>query len=241
MDIKKHRRVEHGISGFQENLRQIVYGGNDGIVTTFAVVAGFAGASAEGTVEIGIIAVIIFGFANLFADATSMGLGEFLSSRSESDVYYATRHREKRLLETNPDGEFDEVLALLKLKGLSDSDAMAFATELKKHPELTLDFMMNYEFGIPDPSDGNPIVKALYTFVSFLAFGFIPLAPYTFGMPLDQAFIMSIAATALALTLLGLFRWFVTRELILRCVFETLAVGGTCAFVAYGVGWMLGG
>lgn len=241
MDIKKHRRDAHGIGGFQENLRQIIYGGNDGIVTTFAVVAGFAGARAEGTVEIGLIAVIIFGFANLFADATSMGLGEFLSSRSESDVYRATRHREKQLLETNPEAEFDEVVSLLKLKGLSDDDANKLAIELGKHPELTLDFMMTYEFGLPDPSDGNPIIKALHTFVSFLVFGFIPLSPYTFGIPLDQAFSLSVSATALALTLLGLFRWFVTREQIFRCVFETLAVGGTCAFVAYGVGWLLGG
>ena len=241
MDIKKHRRVEHGIGGFQENLRQIIYGGNDGIVTTFAVVAGFAGARAEGTVEIGLIAVIIFGFANLFADATSMGLGEFLSSRSEKDVYEATRHRERHLLKTAPDAEFEEVTSLLKLKGLSDHDAETLAEELKKHPELTLDFMMTYEFGLPDPSDNNAIVKAFYTFVSFLLFGFIPLSPYTFGVPLDAAFSMSVAATAIALSLLGLFRWYATRENFFRCVFETLAVGGTCAFVAYGVGWLLGG
>lgn len=241
MDIKKHRRVAHGIGGFQENLRQIVYGGIDGIVTTFAVVAGFAGARAEGTVEIGLIAVIIFGFANLFADATSMGLGEFLSSRSERGVYRATREREKLLLETEPEAEFEEVLSLLKLKGLSSEDAANLALELQKHPELTLDFMMTYEFGIPDPTDTNPIIKAFYTFISFLCFGFIPLAPYTLGLQLDDAFSMSVLATAVALLLLGAFRWFVTKEHMLRCVFETLAVGGSCAFVAYGVGWILGG
>ena len=241
MDIKHHRRTEHGIGGFQENLRQIVYGGNDGIVTTFAVVAGFAGARAEGTVEIGLIAVIIFGFANLLADATSMGLGEFLSSRSEKDVYIATRHREKHLLETSPEAEFAEVVALLQIKGLDEAEAIDLAKELQKHPELTLDFMMTYEFGLSDPSDANPVVKGLYTFFSFLSFGFIPLAPYTLNLPLDQAFTMSVFATALALSLLGIVRWFVTRENFIRCVFETLAVGGTCAFVAYGVGWVLGG
>ena len=241
MDIKKHRRTAHGIGGFQENLRQIVYGGNDGIVTTFAVVAGFAGARAEGTVEIGLIAVIIFGFANLIADATSMGLGEFLSSRSERDVYVSMRHQEKRLLETSPKAELEEVLALLKLKGLNDQDAERFALELQKHPELMLDFMMTYEFGLSDPSDSNPIIKALYTFFSFLLFGFIPLAPYTFGLTLEVAFQTSIAATGLALTLLGAFRWFVTKESLVRCLGETLAVGGTCALVAFGVGWLIGG
>ena len=241
MDIKKHRRTEHGIGGFQENLRQIVYGGNDGIVTTLAVVAGFAGARAEGTVEIGLIAVIIFGFANLLADATSMGLGEFLSSRSERDVYNSTRYREKLLLETAPEAELEEVVALLMLRGLKQDEAESLAKELQKHPELTLDFMMSYEFGLSDPSDQNPIINALYTFFSFLLFGFIPLAPYTIGAALDDAFSLSVAATGLALTLLGLFRWYVTRENLARCVLETLIVGGTCAFVAYGVGWVLGG
>lgn len=241
MDIKQHRRTAHGIGGFQENLRQIVYGGNDGIVTTFAVVAGFAGARAEGTVEIGLIAVIIFGFANLLADATSMGLGEFLSSRSEKDVYVSTRRREQVLLDTVPEAELEEILALLKLKGLPDDEAIRFANELKKHPALMLDFMMTYEFGLQDPSDSNPIIKGLYTFIAFLSFGFIPLAPYVSGIPLDTAFVYSVAATFGALGLLGLFRGLVTRENITRSLLETVLVGGTCAFVAYGVGWLLGG
>ena len=97
-DLPRHLREAHGITTFQVNLRQIVYGGNDGIVTTFAIVAGFAGAGADGVMQIGGIAVILFGLANLFADATAMGLGEFLSSRSERDVYRATRRREIELM-----------------------------------------------------------------------------------------------------------------------------------------------
>ena len=83
IDWERHRKEVHNLGQVQEFLKQIVYGGNDGIVTTFAIVAGFAGAQSEGTAQIGAIAVLLFGLANLFADAVSMGLGEFLSTRSK--------------------------------------------------------------------------------------------------------------------------------------------------------------
>jgi len=241
MDIEKHRRVAHGIGGLQENLRQIVFGGNDGIVTTFAVVAGFAGAQAEGTVQMGIVAVLIFGFANLFADATSMGLGEFLSSRSEKDVYNATRHREMELIRTEPEAEFEEVVAMLQQRNLAEGEARDLAGQLARHPELMADFMMSYDFGMANPDDSNPVVKGLYTFFSFLVFGLVPILPYALGMPVNTAFQASVAATAFALLMLGTFRGFVTREGMRRSILETLLVGGTCAVVAYGVGWLIGG
>lgn len=87
LKTKSNRRR---VGKFQEYLKQIIYGGNDGIVTTFAIVAGFAGAGAEGTAQIGAVAVLLFGIANLLADATAMGMGEFLSARSQQDVYNAT-------------------------------------------------------------------------------------------------------------------------------------------------------
>ena len=107
--LARHQDDEHKVGRVQEFLKQIVYGGNDGIVTTFAVVAGFAGFGAQETAAVGGIAVLLFGLANLFADATAMGLGEFLSSRSEQDVYRATRAREMREIRENPDFETAEV------------------------------------------------------------------------------------------------------------------------------------
>ncbi len=71
-EFRQHLATEHNLGRFSEFLREIVYGGNDGIVTTFAVVAGFAGAGAEGAAAVGTIAVLLFGLANLFADAASI-------------------------------------------------------------------------------------------------------------------------------------------------------------------------
>lgn len=240
MDIDTHKRDVHGIGALQENVRQVVYGGNDGIVTTFAVVAGFAGAGAEGAAQIGTLAVILFGLANLFADATAMGLGEFLSSRSERDVYNATRAHELHLIATAPEAEKAEIMALLAHRGITGPDADAFARELIKHPELMADFMMSYEFGMANPADSNPAKNALYTFVSFLIFGAIPLAPYFLSEPSPEIFAQSVMATALALLALGTLRGAVTGERMARCIGETLLIGGTCALVAYLIGWIVG-
>ena len=126
----------------QEFLKPIVYGGNDGIVTTFAIVAGFAGASAEGAAQVGGLAVIVFGLANLFADAVSMGLGEFLSARSERDLYVAKRNRELR--EMRGDGAGD-IGRLLSARGLPAEDAKSRAIveqmrdEEEEHGENAID------------------------------------------------------------------------------------------------------
>lgn len=241
MDLKTHLRDDHGITALNTNLRQIVYGGNDGIVTTFAVVAGFAGAQAEGAAEIGTIAVVLFGLANLFADATSMGLGEFLSARAARDVYASKRAGEVRRIREAASEERQEVLFLLRSKGLSDGDAVALADQLEKHPELMADFMMQYEFGMPDPDDGDPRINGLFTFGSFIVFGFLPLLPYFFLEGGSLAFGISVSAALIALVFLGLLRWVATRERLGRCLAETLLVGVTCGLVAFVVGVLVGG
>jgi VIT1/CCC1 family predicted Fe2+/Mn2+ transporter len=86
------------VSPLTEYFKEVIYGGIDGIVTTFAVVAGFSGAalSTDTTTQLTFMVVLLFGLANLFADAASMGLGNFLSVRSEKDLYNVTRAREER-------------------------------------------------------------------------------------------------------------------------------------------------
>jgi vacuolar iron transporter family protein len=94
-DLEKHRKEEHSSSPFSTYLKEIVYGGNDGIVTTFAVVAGFAGAQSDTNVATySFLTVLLFGIANLFADGASMGLGNFLSLRSEQDLYKKEKAKE---------------------------------------------------------------------------------------------------------------------------------------------------
>ena len=234
--LATHKRDEHRIGRIQEYLKQIVYGGNDGIVTTFAVVAGFAGAGAEGAATVGGIAVLLFGLANLFADATAMGLGEFLSSRSERDVYHATRAREMHEIEHNPEFEIAEIVEVLQARGMPRADAESIARTMARTPEFMADFMMQYEIGMADPSDDAPAAKGLMTFLSFMLFGAAPLLPYFVMDPVQSTFAISVFATVAALIALGLLRWKVTNETVTRCVGETVLVGGICAAVAFAVG-----
>ena len=234
--LDRHRAQEHRITPLQEHVRQIVYGGNDGIVTTFAVVAGFAGLAAEGTAQVGVLAVLLFGLANLFADATAMGLGEFLSSRSEGDVYRAIRAKERREIETNPEAEIAEAVEILEGRGVGPADARDMAAILARNPEMMADFMMQYEIGMADPEGDRPWLDGAVTFASFVVFGAVPLLPY-FAMGAGVAtFATSCAATLAALTALGALRWRASTESFVRCVGETLLVGGTCAVVAFAVG-----
>ena len=218
------------------SLREIVYGGNDGIVTTFAVVAGFAGAGSGETAQVGALAVLVFGLANLFADATAMGLGAFLSARSQRDVFATLRARERRRLAAEGADAEGELYDLIAARGVGAEDARALARLYARNPGLMADFMVTHRIGMANPADGSPGVDAAMTFASFVAFGAIPLSPYFVLEPTMEAFRLSIAATAGALVLLGLLRWKVTTETLTRCVAETVAVGGLCAIIGYAVG-----
>mgnify|MGYP006276617245 FL=1 len=242
IDWQSHRTEAHHLGRLQEWLKQIVYGGNDGIVTTFAIVAGFAGASADGAAEVGALAVLVFGLANLFADATSMGLGEFLSTRSQRDLYHSQRAIELRELADNPAQERGELAQMLRERGLSEADAEAATERLMKSPELVADMMMAYEIGMPDMRAATPAADGLVTFGAFTVFGAIPLFPYFLRPATDPAtFWLSVGATLAALVLLGLLRWRATGERMTRCLAETVSVGGVCALVAFAVGALVGG
>ena len=239
--LARHKVQEHRIGRLQEYLKQIVYGGNDGIITTFSVVAGFAGFGAEGAATVGGIAVLLFGLANLFADGTAMGLGEYLSSLSEGDVYHGARTKEIAEIRDNPAMEIAEAEELLAGRGLAPADARAVAAIMARNPDFMADFMMQYEIGVADPSGNGAAVRGLFTFAAFIVFGLAPLLPYFLLAPVPATFAVSVAATGAAMVALGLLRWKVTTQTLARCLGETLLVGGICAAVAYAVGWAFRG
>jgi len=237
--MKIHVREDHRFTTLSGFLKEIVYGGNDGIVTTFAVVAGFNGASLGTDIpSLGVSAVLLFGLANLFADAASMGLGDYLSTRADKKLYLHHRNMEREEVLSNPEEEHRETIFLLqKEKGMTKEDAKTFSEMYAKYPEFWTDFMMDYELKMPDMRDEHPAPKALATFFAFMAFGAIPLLPYIFTIgDLEHQFIYSCSATAIALILLGTLRFRVTQEHPCAAVCETLFIGGISAVIAYGVG-----
>ena len=216
-------------------LKEIVYGGNDGIVTTFAVVAGFAGAQSHIT-SIPLLSVLLFGFANLFADGVSMALGNFLSNRSQKDVYKQQKKRELSEITNDLQSEEEETRTILVAKGFSTEQAETLLSIYKTNTPYWLSFMMNDELEMPNPERENDVLQSFVTLSSFILFGLIPLLPYVFARQSPNIFIYSFIATFSALVLLGIFRWKVTQQQFVRSMIETLFLGGLAALVAYSVG-----
>lgn len=230
----------HKKSPFAEYFKEVIYGGIDGIVTTFAVVSGFSGAalSNDTTTQLSFIIVLLFGLANLFADAISMGLGNFLSVRSEKDQYEILRRKEKLLLEHNPEAEHEETVAIMKAKGFSDSDAIMLATIYSKNHEYWLDFMMANEYEMSDPRGDNPVLTGLTTFGAFLIFGAIPILPFFFlsDTTPTEVFQISTSGTLFALMVLGLMKWRIVGTSLARSLGEVVLVGATASIIAFLVG-----
>lgn len=235
-NLKEHLKEEHKITLFQTYLKEIVYGGNDGIVTTFAVVAGFAGAQANNAASLSYLTVLLFGLANLFADGASMAMGNYLSLRSEKDVYKAHQKKERYEIHRSRKMEKEETIEILKTKGFTPQQAKHLTEIFMTNEKYWLQFMMNDELEMSDPTKENPFLTALATFISFLLFGFIPLIPYILMNNHPYAFIYSSLAAFSALLLLGLLRWTITRINLIRTVSEIVLVGSTAAIIAYLVG-----
>jgi vacuolar iron transporter family protein len=238
--LKDHVARAHHQSPFQTYFKEVVYGGIDGIITTFAVVAGFSGAalSSDMTTQLSFMVMLLFGLANLFADGVSMGLGNFLSVKSDKDLYNAARKKETEEVRDHPESEFEETVTLLMQKGYSIEDAQTMTVLYQKNETFWVDFMMTNELQMSDPRGDNPWLTGLATFVSFITFGFIPLAPFVFAgsATAGHVFAYSIFGTAVALFLLGVLKWKIVGSSFAKSMFEVLVIGIVAATVAFFVG-----
>jgi len=227
-------------NAFSAYFKEVIYGGIDGIVTTFAVVAGFAGAALGNseTTQLSFLIVLLFGLANLFADAASMGLGNFLSVRSEKDLYLVTRERERKRLQSQAEQERVETVRILQAKGFEKHDALQLTQAYARNEEYWLDFMMQHKHEDSDPRGENEVFTGFATFLSFMVFGAIPLLPFMLEEQGDPAtaFLYSSVGTFCALVILGLLKWRVIGSNFKSSLFEVVAVGSTAAVLAYFVG-----
>ena len=236
----QHIREEHGISMVSSHLKEIVYGGTDGIVTTFAVVAGFAGVTSAPNVALPIMTVLLFGLANLFADGLSMGLGDFLSQRAENEMFHHHKSIELNEIKTRPDHEVKETIDLLIERGFSQEDAKAVTKIYQKNPDYWAEFMMKYELDMHRPETSSPAKSGLATFMSFTVFGFLPIAPYLMTVDAQTAFLGACIMSITALIILGGFRAKMSDQKPIRSILETLLVGSVAGFAAYSVGTFFG-
>ena len=224
-------------TGHGQYIKSFVYGGLDGIVTTFAVVAGVVGADLSARV------VLILGVANLIADGISMAFGDYLSTKAENEYAAAERVRETWEVQNYPDGEKREMIELYTEKGISPEDAKIAVEALSKIEKPWVDIMMVEELGLVENRE-SPLKNALVTFGSFVFFGAIPVLIYIFAkfIPFFAAhtFALACSLTGITLFILGTLKIYFTRQPWYRAGTEMLLLGGFAAAAAYVVGVMLG-
>lgn len=218
------------------HLRDFIYGGIDGTVTTFAVVAGVVGADLSASV------IIILGFANLIADGFSMAVSNFLATRAETQEQAKARREEEREVRDDPEGEREEVRQIFAKKGFSGAELDRVVDVITSDPRVWVDTMMVEELGY-GPTHTDPLRAAAATFAAFLLIGFIPLAAFLLELAapsvVDRAFLWSSLMTAGAFFIVGALKArFVAQRWYLAGA-ETLAVGGAAAVLAYVVGALL--
>lgn len=215
-------------------LPDVVYGGNDGIVTTFAVVAGTVGAGMPPYV------IVILGLSNLVGDGLSMASGAFLSLKAEADRYSLIEAQERTAIEQRPEDSKAALRDALEEKGLDATASRSAVKALTLSPTLWLEAMLHHRHSLVHDPATRPALHGLATFCSFLFFGSIPLIPYVLGAG-NGRFSVAIASTFAALTLLGITRSVVTRRRLLLGTLEILAVGAVSTGVAYLIGVLLRG
>ncbi len=209
------------------NLGDAVYGAIDGSVTTFAIVAGVAGAGLSPLV------IVALGVANVLADGFSMAAGNYAATKAELDDIARLRAVEDRHIRLYPEGERLELRAILEQKGLSGDTLDQATDQIARNRVRWIETMLEGEYGL-GAADPHPMKAALVTFAAFLAAGIIPLVPFL--LSLGGAFGLSAGLTLVTFFAIGALKSLWSLAPWWRSALETLAIGGTAAGIAYGVG-----
>ncbi|MCR9198255.1 MAG: VIT1/CCC1 transporter family protein [Planctomycetaceae bacterium] len=218
-------------------LRDFVYGGIDGAVTTFAVVSGVAGAGLSSGV------VIVLGFANLIGDGFSMAAGNYLGARADLQLLERARQTEKMHVERFPDKEREEIRQILSAKGFSGDTLQRAVETITSDPELWVNTMLQEEYGL-SLSRPSPVTAALVTLAAFVLIGVLPLLASVvdwMGATDSRPFVVSSVLTGLAFFGVGAVKARFVSDRWYRAGLETLLVGGAAALLAYGIGVLLAG
>jgi len=217
-------------------LPDFVYGGMDGAVTTFAVVAGVAGAQLSTAV------VLILGFANLFADGFSMAIGKYSSDRAERERIQHVRGQLDERIHGNPKEERAELTKVLNTRGFKGENLKNAVKVISANEAVWIDTMMRHKFHLIDEHI-DPIKGAFTTFIAFNLIGFIPLAGYVMnpllGLSSKSIFMWTVGATLLALFIVGGIKGKLLKQNWALSGLETMVIGGVAASIAYLVGYLL--
>ena len=221
----------------KEYVGEFVYGGIDGAITTFAIVAGAEGAN------LGISVVVILGLTNLIADGFSMSVGNFFSVKSERDNFEKHKQIEYWEIDNLREQEIEEIREIYRTKGFAGKLLEDVVSVITSNKKVWVDTMMKEELGMVKGLK-TPYKTAGVTFFSFILVGAVPLLSYFFtGEQIlktgTSLFVNSCILTAIALSIVGAIKSYATQKNVLIGVLETVFLGGSAAIIAFYAGSIL--
>lgn len=223
----------HRAAGQSGSLRAAIFGINDGLVSNLALVMGFAGATTQNDI------IVLAGVAGLLAGAFSMGAGEYISMRSQRELFERQIDLEREELRFMPEREREELAAVYRSKGLSEEEASMVATRLMQDPEAALDTKIREELGLDPDELGSPWGAAIFSFLAFSLGAVIPLAPFLF-IEGFVAIVLSVGLALSALFVVGALVSLLTGRSLVFSGLRQVGIGGAAALVTYIVGSIIG-
>ncbi|OGK83197.1 MAG: hypothetical protein A2050_13550 [Candidatus Rokubacteria bacterium GWA2_73_35] len=211
------------------SIREIVFGAQDGLVSTLAVVAGLAAAG------VGHLVVLLGGAVSAVAGILSMSIGTYLSSRAQRQVYEAELARERREIREHPSEEVAELIAALTARGLGRADAVEVARRIARSHDLLLSMLAVFELGLAPQRLGRPARDAFVMGVAFAAASLVPLVPFVWPRAM-AALAVSGALTLVALFAVGALKGRLAHLSALRGGLEVVGLGAASAIVSFALG-----
>jgi VIT1/CCC1 family predicted Fe2+/Mn2+ transporter/rubrerythrin len=211
------------------SIREVVFGAQDGLVSTFAVVAGLAAAGVSPLV------VLLGGAVSAMAGVLSMSIGTFLSSRAQRQLYERELNRERREIRDHAGEEIAELIAALASRGMARSDAAEVARRIGRHPDILLSALAIFELGLAPQRLGAPIRDALVMAVAFGIASVVPLLPFMVMQGLG-ALGISATLTLAALFCVGVLKARVAGVSALRSGLEVAVLAAASGLVSFGLG-----
>lgn len=228
-----HSEHRHTSSSSASNLRAAIFGISDGLVSNASLILGIAGANASQHF------ILLAGVAGLLAGACSMGAGEYISVRTQREVFEYQIAIEKEELEEYPEEEIEELSLIYQARGIPMEEAKHLAKIMIDNPETGLNTLAREELGLNPEELVSPIGAMLFSFISFCIGAAIPLIPYLIGNA-DWNLYISIGLTGASLFIIGAVLSLFTNRNPFVLGMRMLSIGAAAGAITYMIGKWLG-
>ena len=215
-------------------VRDVVIGMADGLTVPFALAAGLSGAVDASNI------IVVAGLAEIAAGSIAMGLGGYLAARTDVEHYISELKREWRETKEMPEEEADEVAGMFRKFEMNDVQIAPVVDAIRADRKRWVDFMMRFELGLERPDPKRARRSAATIAGSYIAGGFIPLAPYMLVRSTSTALMLSVGVTIVALFVFGYVKGHFTGLPPLRGAIQTTLIGGLAAGAAFTIAKLIG-